>query len=256
MPARLLHTRPAFAAPAAISVLMACRPCGNGMAKPPEKCDGVDLAGMTCADFGFTGGAADLPIRLLRFRHLELHDYLRQRRGRARRGCAMGSIWPAGPVPTSTSQVARWPACPTALVSTPRVARLSCGNDVIEPGELCEGVDLQGLDCTDFPGFTRGTLACTMECTFDTSGCILPVCGDNIRRRQRSLRRDRSGQHWTGKPPAMTSASGMGRWRAMPRATTYEPEGLWRRSSGLDLRLYRLPRFFRRMPLRLRHPRS
>ena len=55
-----------------------------------------------------------------------------------------------------------------------------CGNDVAEPPEQCDGVDLQGLDCTDF-GFTDGALACTADCTFDTSGCTSgPVCGDNV----------------------------------------------------------------------------
>jgi hypothetical protein len=45
-----------------------------------------------------------------------------------------------------------------------------CGNGVVERGELCDRDNLRGWDCTDF-NFTGGTLACTMECTFDTSGC-------------------------------------------------------------------------------------
>ncbi len=48
-------------------VLLACdddpppaepRPvCGDGRVESPETCDGTDLQGMTCQDFGFTGGA-------------------------------------------------------------------------------------------------------------------------------------------------------------------------------------------------------
>lgn len=30
--------------------------CGNGIREITEFCDGTDLAGLTCADFGFTGG--------------------------------------------------------------------------------------------------------------------------------------------------------------------------------------------------------
>jgi len=41
---------------------------------------------------------------------------------------------------------------------------------VVEHGELCDGDNLRGLDCTDL-NFTEGTLVCTTECTFDTSGC-------------------------------------------------------------------------------------
>ena len=55
----------------------------------------------------------------------------------------------------------------------------ACGDGVSEPPEQCDRVDLRGLDCTDF-GFSGGTLACTANCTFDTSGCTGgPVCGDD-----------------------------------------------------------------------------
>ncbi len=30
--------------------------CGNNMIEPPEKCDGTNLSGKTCQDFGYTGG--------------------------------------------------------------------------------------------------------------------------------------------------------------------------------------------------------
>jgi len=64
-------------------------------------------------------------------------------------------------------------------LSATRIDAAVCGDNVVEPPEQCDGVDLQGLDCTDFD-FTGGTLACTPECMFDTSGCTGPVCGDNI----------------------------------------------------------------------------
>jgi hypothetical protein len=47
----------------------------------------------------------------------------------------------------------------------------NCGNGVIDAGEQCDGVDLQGFDCQSL-GLNSGTLACDpMMCTFDTSMC-------------------------------------------------------------------------------------
>jgi len=55
-----------------------------------------------------------------------------------------------------------------------------CGNDVKETGEVCDGTDLDGQDCTT-QGFTTGTLACQGDCAaFDTSNCSSQVCGNNI----------------------------------------------------------------------------
>lgn len=47
----------------------------------------------------------------------------------------------------------------------------NCGNNVKEPGESCDGTDLNSFDCSAF-GFDRGTLACTPLCHFDTTACI------------------------------------------------------------------------------------
>jgi len=51
---------------------------------------------------------------------------------------------------------------------------VDCGNDIIEEGEECDGVDLGGSACADVdPGFVGGTLACGATCTFDASGCTI-----------------------------------------------------------------------------------
>jgi hypothetical protein len=45
-----------------------------------------------------------------------------------------------------------------------------CRNDgVIDPGETCDGTNLDGKTCADF-GFSAGTLRCT-QCHLDTAGC-------------------------------------------------------------------------------------
>ena len=57
-----------------------------------------------------------------------------------------------------------------------------CGNGAIDqPAEACDGADLGGLTCEDV-GMGAGTLACSDQCTLDTSGCAdPPICGDNLR---------------------------------------------------------------------------
>ena len=49
----------------------------------------------------------------------------------------------------------------------------TCGNNLLETGETCDGTDLGGQDCTTVEGdFTGGTLACAAGCgAFDTVGC-------------------------------------------------------------------------------------
>jgi hypothetical protein len=46
-----------------------------------------------------------------------------------------------------------------------------CGNGTIQPGEQCDGANLQGFDCESL-GLSGGVLGCDpFTCTFDTSGC-------------------------------------------------------------------------------------
>ena len=57
--------------------------------------------------------------------------------------------------------------------------RVDCGNGVRNGGEACDGADLGGLTCADIHLYYNGTtgLACTKDCTLDTSGCG-DFCGD------------------------------------------------------------------------------
>ena len=46
-----------------------------------------------------------------------------------------------------------------------------CGNNNIDPGETCDGTDLDSKDCSDF-GFCGGSLTCKKDCSgFKTGGC-------------------------------------------------------------------------------------
>lgn len=54
-----------------------------------------------------------------------------------------------------------------------------CGNGSIEGPEECDGGALDGATCST-EGFTGGEIACTVDCTLDTSRCTNVVCGDDM----------------------------------------------------------------------------
>lgn len=55
----------------------------------------------------------------------------------------------------------------------------ACGDGEINPGEQCDGDDLQGFDCESL-GLFDGVLTCSDMCTFDTSDCSPSGCGDGV----------------------------------------------------------------------------
>ncbi len=59
-------------------------------------------------------------------------------------------------------------------------AHAICGNNVREAAEVCDGTDLGGQTCQT-QGFDGGALHCNGNCNgFDTSGCRMYQCGNNI----------------------------------------------------------------------------
>lgn len=56
----------------------------------------------------------------------------------------------------------------------------NCGNGVVDPGEVCDGSNLDGYDCIDF-GWEGGTLTCSSDCTeFSEATCSNGVCGNGV----------------------------------------------------------------------------
>jgi hypothetical protein len=59
---------------------------------------------------------------------------------------------------------------------TPAATKLSqlynsCGNGKVDSGEDCDGSNLAGKSCVNL-GYDSGSLSCSSDCRFDTSGCI------------------------------------------------------------------------------------
>lgn len=56
-----------------------------------------------------------------------------------------------------------------------------CGNGVLDPGEECDGSNLNGKACADLDSNKpSGTLKCSPTCTFDTTECSAPECGNGV----------------------------------------------------------------------------
>jgi hypothetical protein len=58
--------------------------------------------------------------------------------------------------------------------SANQLANGTCGNGVVESGEACDGAELDGETCSSVTvgARTMGTLKCSSQCTFDTTGCV------------------------------------------------------------------------------------
>lgn len=127
--------------------------CGNNFRDPSEACDGTDLGGHFCSDFGFASGTLACKADCSGF---------------DTSGCVKPPSCGDGTCDSSES----CSSCPSDCGSC-------CGNGTLDPGEACDGTDLAGATCASL-GFASGTLACGSTCAaYDMSGCVpYPSCGD------------------------------------------------------------------------------
>ena len=159
-----------------------CYSCGDAIQQGQEQCDGADFNEQTCADYDATNGqpfdAGSLSCS-----------------GECTIGTANCSLCGDGVI--SGAEVCDGSAldgetCQTqgldggslgckADCSGFELANCTdCGDGVIEGNEQCDFNNLGGQTCSSqgFPG--GGTLACTLACVLDTSGCSNNFCGDGL----------------------------------------------------------------------------
>jgi len=159
--------------------------CGNGIIEAGEECDGRDLDGEDCVTQGFPDGGAlgcaddctfdtsncttvepmcgdgaiNAPGEECDGADLNGQDCTTQGFDGGELGCADDCSFDI-----------------SGCMDTPP----PCGNGALDPGEACDGANLDGETCVTqgFPG--GGTLACNDNCLgFDTSACMAgPMCGN------------------------------------------------------------------------------
>lgn len=71
-------------------------------------------------------------------------------------------------------------ACAFDTSGLKRQTPVTCGNGMLDDGEVCDGDDLNQKTCESL-GYLGGTLACAADCTLDTRACTEPTCGDGSR---------------------------------------------------------------------------
>jgi hypothetical protein len=160
--------------------------CGDGRKHSSEVCDGTELGGMTCQDFGFLGGT----LRCTATCDDYVYTYCA---GGCGNNVAEGAAQGLDHEEPCDGTDVRGENCSTITgnelgllgcladcsdYDTGDCYDPTCGDDIIEGHEECEpGVPLT-RDCVD-EGFNEGELACT-DCMLDTSGCISWECGNGV----------------------------------------------------------------------------
>lgn len=151
--------------------------CGNGIIDPGEQCDGIELGLATCQSLGFVSGMLQCTVSC---------GY--NTTACVAPVCGDGIISPAAGEQCDDNNTQSGDGCNAACqvepgwvcTGEPSVCVPSCGNGVWNPGEDCDGSDLNGATCQSV-GFAGGTLACRTDCSFNTSGCLASVCPNGVK---------------------------------------------------------------------------
>jgi hypothetical protein len=164
--------------------------CGNGVQEGNEQCDGSDFNGLTCADFGFTGGTLSCGTSGPSACKIDTSN--------CQNTCGNNTIDPGEDCDYKVGGADKLPAGASCAslgqgtgtlhcyrnggLGTPCTYDISgcsgtCGDGVRKGNEQCDTNDFSGLTCTSL-GYFGGNLACTGTCTIDASGCNL--CGNGF----------------------------------------------------------------------------
>ena len=151
--------------------------CGNGVVEGDEACDGDDLGGASCADFGFDDGAlvCDPACDLVTDACFTCGD------GELALGEVCDGTNLAGQSCASLGFGGGTLSCSAdcqTIVDDGCTPLPSCGDGMLNGGEQCDGNQLGGASCVT-QGFDLGDLGCTAACTYDETACMndLSNCG-------------------------------------------------------------------------------
>lgn len=159
-----------------------CGTCGNGIVEGNELCDGSTFpqGKHRCADWGYLDG--DIACK---------SDCTPTFAGCRFSVCGDGMI--EGPETCDSTQLGS-ASCTglgfaggmvtctsTCSVSVAGCIAPGCNNGILEPalGEECDGANLDNGTC-EAKGFAGGTISCDGTCSYDTSACVSPGCGNTI----------------------------------------------------------------------------
>lgn len=154
--------------------------CGDGVVNPGEECDSGDLQGATCTALGLGPGLLSCSADC----HLDTGSC------KVLPECGNGITEPGEECDASDLQRMSCEmlhlggghlGCTLDCVldrSGCEAVMLHCGDGVLDPEEMCDGAERRVADCRQ-AGFDGGSLACSSQCTLDTSGCYL--CGNGTR---------------------------------------------------------------------------
>lgn len=164
------------------------RNCGDGVLDGGEECDGDELSGNTCVDFGFESGTLGC-LENCRWDTTTCQKCgdNQVQEGEVCDGMDLGLDAMTGRPPTcsdvgafATGELGCSDDCQAYVTDACNPA--VCGDGVIteSAGEACDGDELGGATCAGLEDFVGGDLTCTANCELDTSQCRVPVCGDGM----------------------------------------------------------------------------
>lgn len=147
-----------------------CHFCGNGAIDGPEECDGENLGGATCASLGLPGPGSVYCHADCTYDVTHCTAYCGDGILSPGEGCDDGNGSPGDGCAPDCTVEAGWSCAGSPSVCTPD----TCGDNLIDPMEICDGVNLSGETCLT-RGFRQGGgsgLACLATCQgYDLSGC-------------------------------------------------------------------------------------
>lgn len=145
--------------------------CGNGVVDVGEQCDGPDLDGKSCSDFGYASPAGLGCSAQCQFDVTGCHATCDGQLLEPGEKCDGTSFDGLTCVDFGFSNPAGL-SCDASCEPDPTGCVPTCGDGKQEAGEVCDGLDLDGHTCIEFGYVAAAVLACQPGCgDFDTSGC-------------------------------------------------------------------------------------